>query len=68
MKPPFALLSFISSFASLVALPYSIELAVMPPVIAGMLAIMAADYGRRLKPLTRSVGARKTREGLRLAA
>lgn len=68
MKPPFLLLSFISSFAALLALPYSVELAVMPPVITGLLVIMGADYGRRFKALTHSVGARKSHEGLRLAA
>jgi hypothetical protein len=68
MKPPFLLLSFISSFAALVALPLCPELAITPVVITGLLVVMNTDYGRRLTPLTEPAAARKTAERLRLAA
>lgn len=68
MKPPFLLLSFISSFAALIMLPFSPELAVTPVVVTGLLVVMNADYGRRLTRLTLPTGVRKTGERLRLAA
>jgi hypothetical protein len=68
MKPPVLLLSFVASFAALFSLTYSIELAISPVVVTGLLTILAADYGRRTKPLRVAVKERKSDEGLRLAA
>ncbi len=68
MKPPIILLSFFASFAALFSLSYSIELAVSPLVITGLLAIMRTDYGRRSKPLTAPARSQTADERLRLAA
>lgn len=68
MKPPFLLLSFCSSFAALLALPYSVELAISPLVVTGLLLMLRADYGRRFAPLDRPSRTTNTTEGLRLAA
>lgn len=68
MKPPVLLLSFFASFAALFSLSYSIELAISPVVITGLLVILQADYGRRSKSLTVTIKERKSDEGLRLAA
>lgn len=68
MKPPILLLSFFASFAALFSLSYSIELAISPMVVTGLLAILRVDYGRRLTPLSVKVNDRASDEGLRLAA
>lgn len=71
MKPPLFLLIFVSSFAALLALPFSPDLAVSPIVLSGLALIMRADYGRRLRPLTVPVRARAANqapEWFRLAA
>jgi hypothetical protein len=69
MKPPILLLSFFASFAALFSLSYSIEFAISPLVITGLLTILGADYGRSVKPLPVAVPERKADdEGLRLAA
>lgn len=68
MKPPIFLLLFISSFAALLALPLSVELAVSPIVLSGLALIMHGDYRHRpaLRCPTRC--AQRTPEHLRLAA
>lgn len=68
MKPPILLLSFFASFAALFSLSYSIELAISPLVVTGLLVIFRADYGRRVKSLPLNIKERKSDEGLRLAA
>ena len=68
MKPPMLLLSFFASFAALFTLPYGVELAISPVVVTGLLVILRADYGRRMKPLAVGVKERTKDEGLRLAA
>ncbi len=68
MKPPVLLLSFFASFAALFSLSYSIEMAISPVVVTGLLVMLQADYGRRSKSLTAAVKEQKSDEGLRLAA
>lgn len=67
-KPPFLLLTFISSFAALLAFPVSPALAVSPVFVSGLLLIMRADYGRRIRPLTAPVRVSRAPEWFRLAA
>ena len=68
MKAPIALISFFSSFAALAALPWSIELAVSPVVITGLVALLRADYGSRRLSLANVASDRKTAERLPFAA
>lgn len=44
MKPPLSLLSFVSSFAALLAFPLSPALAVAPLVLTGLVLMLRADY------------------------
>lgn len=69
MKPPLLLLLFVASHASLLALPLSVELAIAPPVLAGFLLMMQADYGRRARrPLVPVPCRHQAPEWFRLAA
>lgn len=68
MKAPIVLISFFSSFAALAALPWSIELAVSPVVITGLVALLRADYGSRRASLAQVANDRAKSERLPFAA
>jgi hypothetical protein len=59
-------------FGAIAALPFDLEIVGSLMVVAGVLFIMRADYGRRFRTLeataTAAVRSTKTDESLRLAA